>query len=359
MSGEQDLQRRGGPDDTDEAAAMPAPAAETDASSPLLSPPYGEDDDCPVCLEPLASFAASEVACLPSCQHAICIQCLTQLYHVQQANAHTNGQLSCPICRASHPIADRSDVSAVLRQLGGFSGVGAQASAQDCAAVRGLGSLRPQELKQVAAVMGVHIPLGGWLDRQELENAIRAKHPDTTPGTGGHQAGEVDFELEQLPIRALKALLTYRGVPFDDCVERAELQQRVRETPRGSLSRLAVPILRRMLLEYDGGADTASAGATIQLPAPTGTELLARRVMAARAEARHREQSQRQQQQQRQQRRTSTRSTTSTQQQRGQQQTARAAAVAGGRVSRAEYTASSTRLRGGSRCGGNRCCVIQ
>jgi len=101
----------------------------------------------------------------------------------------------------------------------------------------GLDNLRPAELKVVAAAVGARSPEGGWLDRRELEAAIR----ECCSG-----ASSSDDPLSQLPDKALKALLAHRRVPCDDCVERGELQLRVLQTPRGNLVGLPVAILKKM-----------------------------------------------------------------------------------------------------------------
>ena len=200
----------------------------------------GDDDDCPICLEPLASFDAHGVALLP-CGHPLCSLCLVELYWVQQASAQTHGQVSCPICRCSHPVESGGDASAALRRLSGGVGAGSAAPAPAAAPSRGLDNLRPAELKVVAATVGARIPAGGWLDRRELEAAIR----ECCSG-----ASSSDDPLAQLPVKALKALLAHRRVPCDDCVERGELQLRVLQTPRGNLVGLPVAILKKMLRQF-------------------------------------------------------------------------------------------------------------
>ena len=206
----------------------------------------GDDDDCPICLEPLASFDADGVALLP-CGHPLCSLCLVELYWVQQASAQTHGQVSCPICRCSHPVESGGDASAALRRLSGGVGAGSAAAAPAAAPSRGLDNLRPAELKVVAATVGAHSPAGGWLDRRELEAAIRERSSG---------AGSSDDPLAQLPVKALKALLAHRRVPCDDCVERGELQLRVLQTPRGNLVGLPVAVLKKMLRQFgcDGEA---------------------------------------------------------------------------------------------------------
>jgi uncharacterized protein YbaR (Trm112 family) len=295
--------RRGfldGPSPGGPPALSPEPEPElgiSSSSAPQQQQQQEEEEECPICLEPLSSFEASEVTRL-RCAHVLCQLCLVELYHVQQATPSTHGQLTCPLCRTSHPVGG-GNITEILRQLstttgGGVdgawgsgalsslsqrhgAGVGADGGWVPSAAesVRGLGSLRPSELVAVAASLGAHSPFGGWIDRREVEAAVTAVVLDAVGDEGG--AGVLD--VADLPIKALKTLLALRCVPCDDCVERGELVLRVRQTPRGSCMGLPSAVLTRMLGQLGVRGEHF-----------VEKQQLARRVMAARAEDRKRRQ---------------------------------------------------------------------
>ena len=102
----------------------------------------------------------------------------------------------------------------------------------------------------------------GWLDRDEIEHAImralrqRSQHappPSTGAAAAGTPAAMLASPLGQLPVRAMREVLSMRGVPHDDVVEKVELVRRCVQSVKSS----------RIGSVNEGGAAAAAAGSSM------------------------------------------------------------------------------------------------
>ena len=219
-----------------------------------------EPEECPVCLE---EQDEADVIRLP-CTHVICRPCIAELWEVQQSSVATwkDGHLTCPMCRASHPVGNYGLNAFLVEACGAESAherhVARPATPRQPAAPKeGLEALTIAELKTVARTLSIEIAT--LLEREHIEAAVRERAADG---------------LGSLPARSLKAILEVRMIPYDDCVEKEELVGRCVHTHRGSCMELPPRLLRRMLEQHGLGGEA---------PGLVEKTALARRVMAARA----------------------------------------------------------------------------
>ena len=219
-----------------------------------------DEPECPVCLE---EQDEADVIRLP-CTHVICRPCIAELWEVQQSSVATwkDGHLTCPMCRASHPVGNYGLNAFLVEACGAESAherhVARPATPRQPAAPKeGLEALTIAELKTVARTLSIEIAT--LLEREHIEAAVRERAADG---------------LGSLPARSLKAILEVRMIPYDDCVEKEELVGRCVHTHRGSCMELPPRLLRRMLEQHGLGGEA---------PGLVEKTALARRVMAARA----------------------------------------------------------------------------
>lgn len=218
-----------------------------------------ESDECPVCLDALDT----NDAILLTCRHLLCTACTRSLWHLRRSENASTVHLECPICRSLVKVA-HGDLAAfaAAHAASNFIGPVATPHRKPRTDPMGLNTLTVAELKVLVQHFSLRDRVSGSLEREEIERAIETALP--ARGLGASEASAVS----RLPVRSLRAVLDLREIPHDDCVEKAELVERVLQSARGSCMKLPATVLLRML-----GDETP----------PTDKDELARRVMAQRA----------------------------------------------------------------------------
>jgi len=190
----------------------------------------------PVCLEEMGDTARE----LP-CAHRFCRPCLLQLWDVQQHNSSDwkSGVLTCPLCRAKHAMPDGFDALLTsVPRASHMMAVQREESARRRAEQGSIATLSLRELLEVCKMWGVK--RDGAMERRMLEEEIMHRLNVT-------QGGDV---VTSLTTECLKVILAMRAIPFQDCLEKQDLVQRVLQTPRGSCFKLPVAVLKAMLREH-------------------------------------------------------------------------------------------------------------
>jgi hypothetical protein len=145
-------------------------------------------------------------------------------------------------------VCERDDAAAVDPQL--CSALSREELVAICAAANGL---------QISAV------------RAQLSGLDRAKLVAEAAKQLGRSSGE-SLAVSELSIRAARAVLTLRDIPFDDLLEKSELCSRVEQCHRGACARLPTKLLKSML-RAEGLGDEIFVDKAV----------LVRRLMAVRA----------------------------------------------------------------------------
>jgi len=243
-----------------------------------------EDLDCPVCLEDTRLLPGLPVI-IPCCRKVYCRDCVIALVGAQknlpgaeEANqARAANTLVCPTCRAEHhvPEGKGSQWASKLALKGDASSWGGM-DARTAALAEKEASVDPtlcialsrEELVAVcAAVDGVHhdtmrVKIGSLPRAGLVEEAARR-----LGSSAGHQ-----LPVSQLSIRAARAVLTLRDIPYGDVLEKEELCKRVEQSHRGACHQLPTKLLKKMLAAEGLGDEVWEDKAN-----------LSRRLMAVRA----------------------------------------------------------------------------
>ena len=228
-----------------------------DTSSQPLQPI--ETDECPVCLDPLQPDESIFLVC----RHLLCTPCTQSLWQLRRETQASTLHLECPICRTLIKV-NNGDLAAfcAAHTASNFIGPVKTPRRKPPDSLSGLNTLTVAELKVLIAHFRLQARVAGQLERDEIERAIEEELPATALGASATSA------IARLPVRAMRAVLDERDIPHDDCVEKAELIERVLQSARGSCMRLPSSVLVRMLGE--------------EVPPEDKVEL-ARRVMAVRS----------------------------------------------------------------------------
>lgn len=251
---------------------------------PLDAPPARDDGaeiDCPVCLED-TRFLSGQPVTIPCCRKVYCRQCIVALVGAQKGNppvgadgvakwmAHT---LVCPTCREEHHVpggrgekwADRLALDSDPSKWGGTALLSEAQKEVDgtlCSA------LSREELVAVCCAGGKQHYSAARAELAQLDRTGLVAEAARRLGSSSAEG----LRVSELSVRAARCVLTMRGVPFADCLEKSELTQRVEQCHRGSCSRLPTKLLKQMLVAEGLGDETYE-----------DKENLARRLMAVRA----------------------------------------------------------------------------
>lgn len=243
-----------------------------------------EDHDCPVCFEDMRLLPDVPVT-MPCCHKRFCRPCVIALVGAGKGDATNGGQgpakpknlLVCPTCRAEHYVPSGNGEQWACKlaldddasKWGGLDSLTAARLERDAALDPALclALTREELIAAYAAVDSVHHAtaraLLGEFDRPRLIGEVARRL---------NSASGAELRVSELTVRAARAVLQLRDIPYGDCLEKAELCTRVEQSHRGGVKKLPIKVLKHMLALEGLGHEVY-----------VDKENLARRVMAVRA----------------------------------------------------------------------------